>query len=125
MEHTLEVFFRDELIFSSDGRWLHPLFELEKFLEQNDYPRSGLVLKDKIIGKAAGLLIIRLGIQTVYAEMMSQPGQAILDLFHVKNQYAQLVPKILCQTEDLLQNVNDPAVAYEMLAERARRAHRR
>lgn len=32
---TLEVFSDDKLIFSSSGKWLNPLFELEKFLKEN------------------------------------------------------------------------------------------
>lgn len=125
MEPTLEVYYEDRLIFASDGRWLYPLFELEEFLEENTYPRNKLILKDKIIGKAAGLLIIRLGIKTVHAGMMSEPGKAILDRFHVENQCEQLVPKILCRTEDLLKPIDDPAAAYEILSKRAQKSSQR
>ena len=40
-------------VFTSIGKWLHPLFELEDYLAEHSLEPRNLVLQDKIIGKAA------------------------------------------------------------------------
>ncbi len=71
MEHSLELVSDNEVIFYSNGKWLHPLFELESFLAKHQYDPASLVLKDKIVGRAAALFQLYLGIKTVNAGMMS------------------------------------------------------
>lgn len=97
-ETTLQIFRDDEPIFSSSGKWLHPLFEFEKFLEipsssegmtessqageksstiQDDSQAqrakvSVLSSHDSAIGKAAAVLSIRLGITKIHADLCSQ-----------------------------------------------------
>ena len=77
---SLQVFLRGECLFSNEGRWLHPLFELEDFLRANRTNPEDLELKDRIIGKAAAILITRMGITRVYGELMSD-----LALDYLKN----------------------------------------
>ena len=60
-ETTLTVFCNGTPIFTSYGTWLHPLFELEAYLVAHAYQPDTLILQDKIIGKAAALLIHRRG----------------------------------------------------------------
>jgi hypothetical protein len=115
MKHSLEVFFNDELIFSSDGKWLHPLFELEEFLRQQNYPIGSLTIKDKIVGRAAALLQVKLGLKTVKAVMMSEFGKQVFDHFNIDYEYKNLVPRIECRTEEMLKNEIDPEVAYFIL----------
>ena len=79
METSLELYLGNELLFSSRGRWLHPLFELEEFLKGNNYDPRSLLLKDKIICKAAALLIVRLGIVQVRAGILSKSGKEALE----------------------------------------------
>ena len=95
---TLQVFKDDELIFSSGGKWLNPLFELEDFLRGKDFfaketsspaqdcssngnaptqsavpsPAQVLSSHDSAIGKAAAVLSIRLGIKKIHADLCSQ-----------------------------------------------------
>lgn len=116
MEHSLEVFFDDELIFFSDGKWLNPLFEFEQFLRQQNYPIGSLIIKDKIVGKAAALLQVKLGIKKVLAIMMSELGKQVFDHFHIEYEYQNLVPRIQCRTEELLKNELDPEIAYFILS---------
>ena len=54
---TLTVFRNGTPIFTSNGTWLHPLFELEDYLAAHSFQPENLILQDKIIGKAAALLI--------------------------------------------------------------------
>jgi len=77
-EPTLTVFHDGTPIFTSYGKWLHPLFELEDFLADHPMQLERLLLQDKIIGKAAALLIHRLGIRTVKAGILSILGEEVL-----------------------------------------------
>jgi hypothetical protein len=112
MKHTLEVYSGDELIFFSDGKWLHPLFELEIFLMQQNYDPASLILEDKIVGRAAALLQLHLGIKSVRAILMSKLAKDVFDHFQIKYEYEKLVERIQCRTEELLKNEFDPNKAY-------------
>ena len=120
MEHTLEVFSGETLVFHSNGRWLHPLFELERFVETAGCNPAGLTVRDKIIGKAAGLLLVRLGVGYVKAGLISIIGKEALEKHGVAHEYDRLVDRIACRTEELLIFENDPEKAYTMLKERAK-----
>ena len=121
MEHTLEVFAGETLIFCSDGKWLYPLFELEDFLATANYEPATLTLCDKITGKAAALLVIRLGIRDVRSGIMSKLGIEALEMHGIHYEYGELVDRIDCATEELLVNECDPEKAYIMLKKRAGR----
>lgn len=117
LKHTLEVYLAEKLIFHSDGKWLHPLLELEKFLSNSNYDRTKLVVKDKIIGRAAALILIYLGIQNVKAGIMSKLGKDALEKYVISYEYKNLVDRIQCRTEELLQNEDDPQKAYKIIKE--------
>ena len=120
-EITLTVFHEGKPIFTSDGKWLHPLFELEDYL--SDYPvqPDNLILQDKIIGKAAALLIHRLRFRNAKAGILSRLGEAVLQCHRIAYTYEQLVERIHCQTEELLAEVEEPEDAYRLVRVRAGR----
>jgi len=120
-EPTLTVFHNGTPIFTSHGKWLHPLFELEAYLADHTFQSDNLILQDKIIGKAAALLIHRLGFRTVKAGILSKLGEAVLLRRGISYTYEQLVQRIHCQTEELLATVEDPEAAYRLVKIRARR----
>ena len=62
---TLTVLHEGTPIFTSHGKWLHPLFALEEYLADHAFQPANLLLQDKIIGKAAALLSHRLGFRSV------------------------------------------------------------
>ena len=115
MDYTLEAFFDDKLIFHSSGKWLHPLFELEDFLRQHNYDPASLMVKDKIIGGAAALIHVYLGIRNVKANMMSQLGCDVFEIHRVQYEYEKLVPRIQCRTEDMLKDELNPEHAYRLI----------
>jgi zinc transport system ATP-binding protein len=121
MDYTLEVYLGEELVFHSDGKWLYPLFELEEFLAGANLPAAQLTVKDKIVGRAAALLEVRLGVGRVVAGTMSELGRRALERYNVEHEYGTLVERILCKTEELLDDEYDPERAYEMLKARAGR----
>ena len=118
-EPTLTVLRDGVPIFTSYGKWLHPLFELEDYLAEHPVQPEHLVLQDKIIGKAAALLIHRLGFRTVKVGLLSRPGEAVLRRYEISYTYEQLVDRIHCQTEELLAEVEEPKDAYALLRVRA------
>lgn len=120
-EPTLSVLRDGGPIFTSYGKWLHPLFELEDYLAEHPVQPEHLVLQDKIIGKAAALLIHRLGFRTVKVGILSKLGEAVLQCHGIAYTYERLVDRIHCQTEELLVNVEEPEQAYALLKVRAGR----
>jgi hypothetical protein len=118
---TLTVLRDGTPIFTSYGKWLHPLFELEDYLAEHPIQPDQLILQDKIIGKAAALLIHRLGFHTVKAGVLSRLGEAVLQRHGMAYTYEQLVDHIHCQTEELLATVEDPEEAYQLVKVRAGR----
>ena len=120
-EATLTVLHESTPIFTSHGKWLHPLFELEAYLAEHPIQPEDLILQDKIIGKAAALLIYRLGFRTVKAGILGRLGEAVLQRYGIAYTYEQLVDSIHCQTEDLLAEVEDPEAAYQLVRVRAGR----
>lgn len=119
---TLIVYRNGETIFTSDGRWLHPLFDLEKHLTISDFDPSQLLLKDTIVGRAAAFLIARMGVRKIEAGILSKLAIGVLNQYEVQFEYGELVERILCQTEDLLAQVTDEDEAYKLLKERAQKA---
>lgn len=121
MTHSLEVYYQNQLIFFSDRNWIYPLFELEKFLQTTGHPVQELLVQDKIVGKAAALLLVYFGISRVRAQLISRLGMETLTHFKVNYEYQQTVDRIYCQTEELLQQEMDPSAAYRLLSERIER----
>jgi len=94
---------------------------LEEFLEGHPIDMSQAEVHDKVIGKAAAMLIARLGAGSVHGEVMSELGQEVFVYAGIPHTFELLVARIDCQTEELLLEVNDLEHAHEMLKERAGR----
>lgn len=126
---SLQVFNGDSLIFQSSGKWLHPLFEFEDFLKTYDGPKDDLKSHDSAIGKAAALLSIRCGIKKINAELLSQNAKNYIEEVNQKAEDSQkieliwtnLIPKLLCQTENQLEDLHDSDQMYFLLRQRAKK----
>jgi hypothetical protein len=121
MEPTLELYRDSTLLFHSTGKWLYPLFELEQFLASPGLDPAALSVRDKIVGRAAALLLVRLGLRRIRAGVLSRLALEVLERFQVRCTWETLVDRIHCQTEDILRNVDDPAEAYRIVCQRAGR----
>ena len=119
MEHSLIILHDNQLVFTSDEHWLYPLFELEEFLKQSAIPVVELFLKDKIAGKAAAALIVRLGIRNCYIELLSERAIPVFEQYGVNYSYGQLVEHIQCRTEDLITEKMSMEDTYLFLRKRA------
>ena len=92
-------------------------------------PQGGLrgaSVADKIVGKAAALLMVRGGVKDVYAETLSEGGDAVLRRYGIPHACGTLTPAIQnregtgpCPMEKAVENISDPGTAQAVL--RARR----
>lgn len=119
MTPSLQVLVDGRPIFSSDGAWLYPLLELERHLAGHPPPAGELSAVDKVVGKAAAMIMVHLGIQRVRAGVMSRLALAFLQDRGVPLAYEELVDRILCRTEELLAGIDDPAEAFRIIKRRA------
>lgn len=126
---SLQVFNNDQLIFQSSGKWLHPLFEFEDFLKSYTGPKDQLASHDTTIGKAAAVLSIRAGIKKINAELLSENAliyiKEVNESLSPENQiqikWTNLIPKLMCATENQLENLHDSDEMYFLLRQRAKK----
>ena len=121
MEHSLIIRYQDSEIFTSDSHWLHPLFELDDFLSKKDIPVSELFLQDKIAGKAAACMIVRLGIKKCHIELISERAIPVFEKAGISYTYDKLVEQIDCRTEYFITDNMSVDDAWLFLRKRAGR----
>ena len=115
--YTLGLYSAGQLIFSDRGHWLHPLFALERFL--SDHPDTRVeecLLHDVVVGRAAALLVARLGVSRLHAELLSGRAESVLDANRIEYTCSERIERIGCRTEDMLAEVERPEEAYTTIA---------
>ncbi len=125
---SLQVFNDDKLIFSNSGKWLHPLFDFETFLEKYDGQKNSLSSHDSVIGKAAAVLSVRLGIKKINSDLFSENAIRFIENYNkdlpdekkIEIHYKHLIPKIMCATENQLEDLWDVDEMYFLLRQRAK-----
>lgn len=77
---------------------------------------------DRIVGKAAAMLLLLMGASEVYGSVMSQPALELLTAAGVQTSYGELVPGIInrtgdgpCPMERAVADLTDPADAPAVL----------
>ena len=118
---TLTAYHDGKPIFTSNGNWLYPLFELESYLAKQTFDPREIRVVDTIIGKAAAILLCRIGIGAVEAGILSKPGERVFKSREVDYTFGELVDLIACATEEILSPIDDFEEAYEILLARANR----
>jgi zinc transport system ATP-binding protein len=120
---TLRLFDGDEVIFSSERHWLHPLFDLEAYFAQSGLDPTRTRLVDRITGRAAAFLVARLGIPELHTLILSRRAIPILARYGVRYRCGELVDRVTCATEGLLAETLDLEAAWSLLQERRSRSH--
>lgn len=113
--HSLEAYRGEELIFASSGNWLYPIFKLTDFLEKEGISGKDIRVIDRIVGRAAALLLARLAVAEVTAHMLSEPGRQVLKQFNMPYRYHILVDRVQCRTEERFLEETDPEKVYAIL----------
>ena len=86
---------------------------------------TGYAAADKVVGKAAAFLYLRLGVAAVYAGVMSQPAYDLLIAHGVQAAYGTLTPAIrnragdgYCPMETVTLPLTDPVEAEAAIRKR-------
>lgn len=94
-------------------------------LARDGFDLSGGFVADRVVGKAAALLMVGMGARRVYAETLSRPAYEIFEKHGVDVLYRSLVAVIInragddiCPMEKTVLGTDDPHTAYTLLAEK-------
>jgi len=123
LDWSLIVQYNGEEIFTSRGKWLYPLFELEDLLKEKNYPPEKLDVVEKVAGQAAAFLIARLGIKKCHIKLISEKAIPVFNRYGVSFTYDEKVPLIQCRTEHILEKDMSLDEAWQILRRRAGRVH--
>ena len=98
-------------------------------LLENETDLTGTSCADKVVGKAAALLMQKAGIATLYAGIISEPATKVLTDAGIEYEYGTLVPRIqnrkgdgLCPMESAVMDISDADEAYAVLREKLKTA---
>ena len=117
--YSLRAYTGKTLIFESGGKWLYPLFELEEHIIKNGFDPLDIDLEDKIAGRAAASLMIRMGIKKVRIRLLSRHALDLFKRHDIICSYDELVERIDCRTEDLITQDMSVEDTYKFLRKRA------
>jgi len=90
-KNTLRVYDGNKLIFTSDKDRLLPLVE---YIDKLASKHRDVVIFDKIVGRAAALLLIKAGCREVYSPLGSRLAIEALEQYGIKHHLTQIVPCI-------------------------------
>ena len=86
---------------------------------------AGASVADKVVGKAAAMLLVRGGAIEVYAEVLSEPALEVFKRHNVPCVFGEFVPNIInrnktgiCPMEQAVLGENDIEKAYGILVEK-------
>ncbi len=117
---TLCVYNRDRLIFSDSGHWLTPLFALERFLSTYEGERDCLCAHDTAAGKAAAVLMSRMGIKRAHINLISDLAVEFYEANDIAVSWETRIPHLDCKTEELLMDMESEEEMYRLLRRRAK-----
>lgn len=113
------------------GDWSHVSFDrginpIMKLLEEDIDSLRGACVADKVIGKAAALLLCYAGIERLYARTISTHAVRVLRDADIAFEYGHTVPFIvnrsgdgMCPMEQLVLHISLPEEAYAVLKKEA------
>lgn len=114
--HTIVISKSDASVIVSDDRGVAPLMKL---LREDKSQLHNSKIADKVIGKAAALLMVFAGVKEVYTPIISEPAVEVFEKHGVKITYDKLVERIinrkgdgLCPMETLCLGINNPEEAF-------------
>lgn len=119
---SLMIYRDGELIFQSRSKGIRPHLEA---IEKHGNTLRGTVMVDKIVGRAAALLILYTKPMEVYATLVSKPGKQVLMehgldfAFRVETDHIKMKDgRIYCPFERMVQGISDPEEAYHAIVEK-------
>ncbi|MBQ8760132.1 MAG: DUF1893 domain-containing protein [Bacteroidales bacterium] len=117
--HTIVIMKKNASVITSDDRGVSPLIKL---LKEDKLQLQDSIIADKVIGKAAAMLMIYGGVKEVYTPIISLPAIKIFNINNVKINYDKEVDRIinrkgdgLCPMETLCLDIDNPEEAFEVI----------
>lgn len=112
------VLCRGNNVYESCERGIKPI---AAFID-NKTELSGFSAADKIVGKAAAMLYVMLGVKAVYGEVMSKSAAEVFKKHGIEYEYGTLTENIinrrgdgLCPMEMAVLNISDAESAYSAI----------
>ena len=101
------VLCKDETLYSSYGKGVKPLLDFIK----SDISFERFSAADKVVGKAAALLYVLLGVKSVYADVLSERAKEVFEKSDISVTFESLVPNIQgkfgpCPMEQAVEHVS-------------------
>ena len=113
--HTIVIYKNDASVHTSNDRGVAPLMKL---LKENKKQLQGVMIADKVIGKAAALLMAYGKVKEVYTPTISAPALQVFNNHNITIHYDKEVERIinrkgdgLCPMETLCLNIENPEEA--------------
>lgn len=104
-EYSIVVVKENEIIYKSESKGLQSLISLYK---NNEDTLENSSIADKVIGRAAALILVDANIKEVYADLISENAIDILDKSNIPYEYKTQVKEIrnrdntgMCPMEEL------------------------
>lgn len=120
--HTIVIYKSDASVIVSDDRGVAPLMNL---LNEDKEQLRDSMIADKVIGKAAALLMVYAGVKEVFTPTISVLAVEVFEKHNVKITYDKVVERIinrkgdgLCPMETLCLNVENPEEAFDVISRR-------
>ena len=108
------VLCKGDTVLADDRRGIRPLLTFHR----SDYDLQGFSAADKVVGKAAAFIYLLLGVEAVYAAIISTPAKQVLENGGVALTYGTEVPAIrnrtgdgFCPMETATKSISDPEAA--------------
>nr|ABP88210.1 hypothetical protein [Borrelia lonestari] len=114
----LRLFKEHRILYSNMERGLKPLLEVDNFINKYIQNKEGLEIYDKVVGKAAAVIIYNIGFQNVHAGVISQVAKDFLESKGIKVSFKRLVEKINDKTDNLIESLENPEEIYKYLIKR-------
>ena len=114
----LRLFKEHRILYSNMERGLKPLLEVDNFINKYIQNKEGLEIYDKVVGKAAAVIIYNIGFQNVHAGVISQVAKDFLESKGIRVSFKKLVEKINDKTENLIESLENPEEIYKYLIKR-------
>ena len=114
--HTIVIYKSDASVVVSDDRGVAPLMKL---LNEDKEQLRDSMIADKVIGKAAALLMVYGKVKEIFTPTISVPAIEVFKNHNVKITYDKIVERIinrkgdgLCPMETLCLNTDNPEEAF-------------
>ena len=95
--YKMVVIKNEIVLFTSLDRGIKPIFDLQNEINHNEIENS--FIADRVIGKAAALILSDLKIKGIYSELISKDALNIFNNNNIEVSYKKKVDKILNRTK--------------------------